>query len=193
MISKQTKYAWAITAVALVTSFVLLRRRSSNPPSLINTDYDMSTNQKLPRGYRNNNPLNIRFNAGNAWKGKVLPNTDKNNTFEQFINLAYGYRAALSLLRTYIRKYGCNTVAKLITRWAPPTENNTNGYINHVCEFVSDLGTPITADTTLATTDRDKLCKIAYAMSIVENGITPETKAAGLPNMEIINEAWKLL
>ena len=154
----------------------------------------MSTNQNLPRGYRNNNPLNIRFNAGNAWKGKVLPNTDKNNTFEQFINLAYGYRAALSLLRTYIRKYKCDTVAKIITKWAPPTENNTQGYINNVCNIVhTNFGVQLTPDTTLATTDREKLCEMAYAMSIIENGNTAETKAAGLPNINIINEAWGLL
>ena len=154
----------------------------------------MSTNQNLPRGYRNNNPLNIRFNAVNAWKGKVLPNTDKNNTFEQFINLAYGYRAALSLLRTYIRKYKCDTVAKIITKWAPPTENNTQGYINNVCNIVhTNFGVQLTPDTTLATSDRATLCEMAYAMSIIENGNTAETKAAGLPNINIINEAWKLL
>ena len=188
--------AWAITFAAIGGIYLLLRRnRESNPPSLINTDletynpeYDMSTNTNLPRGYRNNNPLNIRYNAGNAWKGKVLPNTDRNNTFEQFIDLAYGYRAALSLMRTYIRKYGCDTVRKIITKWAPPSENNTDDYIQHVCEFSG-----LTPETTLARNDRDKLCKMAYAMSIIENGNTPETRAAGLPNMDIINEAWKLL
>ncbi len=195
--SKQTYIAWGITLLSLGAALFLKRRgqkyNSNNTPTLIKTDYDMSTNQNLPRGYRNNNPLNIRYSTANQWKGKVLPNMDRNNTFEQFISLAYGYRAALSLLRTYIRKYGCNTIGKIISKWAPETENNTQAYINHVCNFVTNLGTPITADTVVTTGSRDLLCKLAYAMSIVENGNTPETREAGLPNMDIINEAWSLL
>lgn len=44
----------------------------------------------LPRGIRNNNPLNIKI--GNDWKGEV-PNTD--GTFEQFESMEYGLRAEL--------------------------------------------------------------------------------------------------
>lgn len=136
---------------------------------------------KLPRGYRNNNPLNIRINPHNQWKGKVIPSKDK--AFEQFVGMEYGYRAALSLLRTYIRKYGCNTVAKIITRWAPENENNTQAYIHSVCKFAD-----LTPDLAVKTTDRDTLTKMAYAMSIVENGSVP-----GYPDMEIINKGWDLL
>ena len=82
-------YAWAITIAAAFVGYALWKRGgSSNPPSLINDpNLDMSTNPNLPRGYRNNNPLNIRYVAGNNWKGKVYPNTDRNNTFEQFVNI----------------------------------------------------------------------------------------------------------
>ena len=185
-----TYLAWAITIAAVFGGYALWKRgRSSNPPSLINNpEFDMSTNQNLPRGYRNNNPLNIRYSIYNQWKGKVLPNTDRNNTFEQFVNIVYGYRAALSLMRTYIRKYGCDTVAKIITRWAPENENNTAGYISDVCEFAG-----LTPDTAVTKNSRDVLTKMAYAMSIIENGNTPETREAGLPDMNIINEAWDIL
>ena len=178
----------ACTALAL---WMWRKSKEDKPATLI--DYDMSTTTTLPRGYRNNNPLNIRFNKANNWKGKVLPNTDANNTFEQFVSMAYGYRAALSLLRTYIRKYGCNTIAKIIQKWAPPTENYTQSYINNVCKFVGDLGTTVTPDTTVKTTDKDLLCKMAFAMSLIENGNTAATRAAGLPNMETIKTGWSLL
>lgn len=170
-----------------VGGYILLRRASSsNTPSLVTTnDYDMSTDKNLPRGYRNNNPLNIRISS-NAWKGKVSPNTD--GAFEQFKTMAYGYRAALATMRTYITKYGLNTVAKIIERWAPANENNTLAYISHVCEF-----TGLTPDTVVNRNDQDTLTKMAYGMSLVENGNKAYTRALGLPDMAVINEGWRLL
>ena len=159
---------------------------------MYNTEEDMRTDTTLPRGYRNNNPLNIRFNAANNWLGKVTNNTDYNRTFEQFITMPYGYRAALYLLRKYIRQ-GENTISKIIQRWAPPTENYTQSYIDHVVSFIRDLGTQVTATTTITPDDKDLLCKMAYAMSIVENGNTAATRAAGLPNLETIKNGWELL
>ena len=41
---------------------------------------------KIPRGIRNNNPLNIR--VGNNWKGEVSQPTD--HTFEQFTEMKWG-------------------------------------------------------------------------------------------------------
>ena len=135
-------------------------------------------NMSLPRGYRNNNPLNVRKNAANAWKGKVVPGTD--SAFEQFITMAYGYRCALYLLRKYISQ-GNNTIRKIISKWAPPSENNTSGYINHVA-----TRSGINADTVIDRNDREKLCKIAYAMAWVENGYAPAS-------MDDIYQGWALL
>lgn len=146
----------------------------------------MQTDPNLPRGYRNNNPLNIRYNAGNAWKGKVTPNTD--GAFEQFTSMPYGYRAALALMRTYIKKYGCDTVSKIISKWAPANENNTLGYIRSVCNI-----TGFSPDKAVATNDADTLKQMAYAMSIVENGNTEYTRMLGLPNVDDINEGWRML
>lgn len=174
--------AWGIT-LAAVGGIVLLNRRKQTTPSLIK--YDMSTDKNLPRGYRNNNPLNIRISS-NAWKGKVTNNTD--GVFEQFIDMAHGYRAALATMRTYITKYGLNTVQGIIERWAPPSENNTLAYIKHVCDYSG-----LTPDMVVNRNDQDTLTKMAYAMSIIENGNTEYTRMLGLPNMETINEGWRLL
>lgn len=84
----------------------------------------------LPRGIRNNNPLNIRI--GNNWLGEKVPNTD--GTFEQFELMPYGIRAALKIIYNYMYKYKLNTIRKIIERWAPRSENKTEEYIKYVSE-----------------------------------------------------------
>ena len=46
--------------------------------------------------------------------------------------MAYGYRAMFTLLHSYERRYGLNTIRSMLTRYAPPTENFTDGYIRFV-------------------------------------------------------------
>ena len=57
--------------------------------------------------------------------------------FVQFEDITWGVRAALKLLRTYRDKYAATSIKEIITRWAPPTENNTEGYIAAVCRLTS--------------------------------------------------------
>lgn len=98
-----------------------------------------------PRGLRNNNPLNIRRTA-TQWIGLAPTQTDPE--FYQFQTLEYGWRAAFRLLtRTYFAKYGLDTIRKIIERWAPPNENNTEAYISAVSRNTGippdePLGTP---------------------------------------------------
>lgn len=91
----------------------------------------MQKKKTVPRGIRNNNPLNIRI--GNVWLGEVANPTDKE--FEQFVTMEYGLRAAFVLLRRYINHYHRYTVPEIISAWAPGTENNTTAYIDKVCEI----------------------------------------------------------
>lgn len=197
-------YAWAI-ALAAVGGAILLGRRKSSLPSLMDgetiyySDADMKQNPKLPLGYRNNNPLNIDYynskgQKANNWKGLVGVGED--GRFCLFQDLVYGYRAALVLLRGtgYIGK-GLDTIRKIITKFAPENENNTAGYIARVSQQ-----TGIDPDEPIARNDKDKLTRIVYAMSIVENGtIGPKPwqenikEVYNLPNMDIINEAWRIL
>lgn len=86
-----------------------------------------------------NNPLNIRFVASNNWRGQV----GKYKGFAKFSDTYFGLRAAIILLRRYI-KQGYNTPAKIISRWAPPSENDTKSYIEYVCYFVG-----VTPDTVI--------------------------------------------
>ena len=84
----------------------------------------------LPRGIRNNNPLNIR-KSKDKWKGLSLTQNDP--SFCQFETLEYGWRAAFYLLtRTYYHKYRLFTIRAIINKWAPPSENLTSTYIENV-------------------------------------------------------------
>lgn len=115
-----------------------------------------------PRGIRNNNPLNIRRN-GDHFQGEVVPGSDRE--FKQFTTMAYGYRAAFVVLGTYLAQ-GRNTIEKIIRAWAPPTENNTEAYINTV-EKRSGVG----RTKVLTAESGGDYRKIVAAMSHCENGV----------------------
>ena len=86
---------------------------------------------KEPRGIRNNNPLNIRRNPRNRWRGLRKEQTDK--SFCQFKAMKWGLRAAIKLLDNYIRR-GAQTPRQIISRWAPPSENDTASYVRKACQ-----------------------------------------------------------
>lgn len=115
----------------------------------------------LPRGIRNNNPLNIR--VGNKWVGEVQSPTDP--AFEQFTCIPYGLRAAFIILRRYILEYKLNTISKIVSRWAPSSENNTLAYISRVSELMKyDADAPIYFD------NKPKMIALVKAMVQVECG-----------------------
>ncbi len=130
-----------------------------------------------PRGIRNNNPGNIRI-TNTAWQGKVKENTD--GAFEQFISMEYGIRALIVTLRTYIGKHKCDTIRKIINRYAPSVENNTGAYIKAVA-----VRTGIDTDERLIP-DINTLSRIVEAICFHENGGSYIT-------MEQIHNGWGLL
>ena len=85
----------------------------------------------MTRGELNCNPLNIRRVAGTTWKGQRAEQTD--HAFVQFRTIEFGLRAAFVLLHTYSTKYHANCIRDIISRWAPPSENDTERHIRNVC------------------------------------------------------------
>ena len=81
-----------------------------------------------PRGIRNNNAGNIEFNESVNWVGQV----GDDGRFIIFEAPEYGIRAIARILKTYRNKYSINTIDGIITRWAPPIENDTQAYIASV-------------------------------------------------------------
>ena len=80
------------------------------------------------RGIRNNNPGNIRH--GEKWEGLSDKQTD--SSFCIFKTPEYGIRAMAKILLNYQKKYDLKTIKQIISRWAPPNENDTQSYINSV-------------------------------------------------------------
>ena len=113
----------------------------------------------LPRGYRNNNPGNIRIN-GDLFQGEIRPSKDK-----QFETMAYGYRAIFRILRNYYNNYNLDTIRKMIGRWAPENENDTEAYVKAVSGYAG-----IPADDPININDREQMIRIVSGMSKVENG-----------------------
>jgi hypothetical protein len=75
------------------------------------------TNPTAPLGIRNNNPGNLRP-GGN---------------FAQYPDMQTGLTALDNNLQSY-GKQGVNTISGVISKWAPPNENDTNGYIKEVSQ-----------------------------------------------------------
>ena len=93
-------------------------------------------NYKQSRGWRNNNPLNIR--RGEQWQG--LTDTQPDPEFCRFSSMEMGYRAGAKILLTYYRVFTQKgekfTIRNIISRWAPPNENRTEEYIRKVTLLV---------------------------------------------------------
>ncbi|MDR0954532.1 MAG: structural protein P5 [Rikenellaceae bacterium] len=117
----------------------------------------------MSRGLRNNNPGNIRQSAV-RYQGEIIPSTD--TAFKQFKTVVWGYRALFMLLHTYQKKHGLNTLNGMIRRYAPPVENDTNGYVRAVC-----TRSGIAAERVINTLDGHTMIPVACAMSRVENGV----------------------
>ena len=138
----------------------------------------------LPRGIRNNNPLNIRRTTKDQWKGMAEAQTDR--AFVQFKSLEYGWRAAFYLLtRTYYHKYRLFTIRAIINKWAPPNENLTSTYIENVCRLTGigpdePIGIPSVKPS--------RWMKLGIAMAIQENGTDSLDYFAMLDGWELARE-----
>lgn len=130
----------------------------------------------IPRGIRNNNPLNIR--RGTNWLGLSKNQTDP--SFCQFDSMTYGLRAGLIIIRTYMQRYKLNSIHAIVSRWAPPSENDTNAYVKSVSSMMK-----IHALQTFDFGDRGRIVALVSAMCKVETGLSIDTK--------LIESAYDLL
>jgi hypothetical protein len=115
---------------------------------------------RLPRGIRNNNPGNIRITPI-VWHGEVVGDDSE---FEEFDTLAHGVRAMLKLLQNY-HKQGLTSIRAIVSKYAPPFENNTKRYIDIVSRIAGwspDNYIPF---------EKYWFMRLVDAMCIVENGL----------------------
>ena len=84
--------------------------------------------------------------------------------------MEYGIRAGFVILRKYITGYNgltqkYNTIEKIVRRWAPPTENATQKYIDFVAK---DMGIP--SRQAICFKNRAHMIALVDAMIFVECG-----------------------
>ena len=115
------------------------------------------------RGLRNNNPGNIRL-SNDAWMGLAAEQTD--DEFFVFEHPIYGVRAMARIFKNYETRHGLNTIRGIISRWAPPIENDTEAYIKSVTRR-----TGIDDDQTISI--ESNLLAILPAVIKHENGAQP--------------------
>jgi len=116
----------------------------------------------LPRGLRNNNPLNL---TQSPWTSKQsgYAGTDAGGRYARFNTPEDGIAAAGQLLHSYMSR-GYNTPASIVGRWAPSSENgpSTNNYTNYVSQ---QLG--VQPNTQLSD---NQVTPLVTAMGQFENG-----------------------
>lgn len=145
----------------------------------------VTTNQ-LPRGLRNNNPLNIRHTTGaQPWQGQ----TGNDGKFCIFESMEMGYRAAFRVLNTYNRKHNIYSVREIIYRWAPPRDHNkTRAYIERVCREAGLRETDIIVVDSWIEEKREDAMRMVWAMAKVENGDRFITEA----DMKTVRKGYEL-
>lgn len=121
------------------------------------------------RGIRNNNPLNIEKNPKNKWQGLRVEQTDPR--FCQFKTVAFGFRAPAIVLIKYYDS-GLDTIDKIVDRWAPDFENDTEAYKNSLSKR-----TGFRRNQPLNLHDYADIMPLIKAMCFHENGSFPYSQA----------------
>ncbi len=119
-----------------------------------------------PRGIRNFNPGNIRHAKGTRWQGMSANQND--SAFVQFTGPQWGIRAIARTLITYQDKHALRTIRQIISRWAPPSENNTESYIRQV-----DARVGVAPDARIDVYDYRTMRTLVEAIVRHENGPGP--------------------
>ena len=83
------------------------------------------------------------------------------------------------LLHTYALRYRCRTLRDYISRYAPPSENNTEAYIRRVAR-----ATHLLDNDRLDTLSKPMMVQVVAAMSEVENGVPA--------NLNEVVDGWEL-
>lgn len=122
-----------------------------------------------PRGIRNNNPGNLR-RTSDPWQG--LAETQLDAEFFQFVSPKWGIRALARTLIAYQDRHNLRTIRQIISRWAPPAENETNAYIEHVA---TTLG--VSADEPIDVHQYAVMRPLTNIIIKHENGQQPYTDA----------------
>ncbi|CAJ0896055.1 hypothetical protein R77569_04559 [Ralstonia mannitolilytica] len=118
---------------------------------------------RQPRGIRNNNPGNLNY-VGQAGATREA---GPNGRFAVFQTAEDGLMALAHQLRLYAQR-GINSVRAIISKFAPPSENDTQSYIESVSKRLG-----VDSNATLNVNDPRVMQGLMDAIIKVENGRNP--------------------
>jgi len=123
-----------------------------------------------PRGVRNKNPGNLRWNPRIAWAGEADPAYDADGycVFQDDFN---GIRALCRDLKSKWNR-GLRSVRKIIEVYAPPSENNTVAYAQDVSDRLG-----VNPDDLIDLSNAGQLQVFAHAVILHECGKCPFSDA----------------
>lgn len=130
-------------------------------------------------GITNHNPGNLRpSDAGDIWLGQTgIFDSPTSGQFLMFDNDFDGIRAMARTLINYWRKHGLNTVAGIIGKYAPSTENETASYINAVSNKIGVLpNTPLDMEKSIGALVRamipEEVGVLPYDDFVIDSAVT---------------------
>jgi hypothetical protein len=184
-----------ITLIGFGLTF-LKKKGTTTPPTPIdptpidpNTVLDINRPKGIDYALFNKSFGNIK-NKGKRYAGEITP---KGNKHKKFSEWKYGAAGMIAHLQRYLSGGFCrdnkkictgklNTIEKLVYVYAPPIENDTEGYIKFV---VKETG--FKRDQILNQTDKSTMWKLTKAMSKMESRQATQYYTEG-----VFNEGWEI-
>ena len=100
--------------------------------------------------------------------GQIGNGRNIDSAFCVFESPVFGIRALAKVLINYKKIHGLNTVRQIVSRYAPPNENQTAAYIQSVAKQLE-----VYPDTKIDIEERGVLTVFIKAVIRMENGIQP--------------------
>lgn len=136
---------------------VLLLISTELSNSVPNNEVALKTEEVSIKSCFNNNPFNLRGN--DKWLGRI----ESDNSYIKFESMEYGIRAGLINLQNQTKIHGIKSVKKLIEKYAPSFENNTEKYVYLVTSYLGK--------DEIDLTNKEDLINISSVISQVEGNV----------------------
>lgn len=133
-------------------------------------------------GERLNNPLNIK-RSKEPWKGKTV--VPQHEIFESFESPFFGIRAGAKNLLTYYRRDKLDTVMEIVSKWAPPSDDNDTGA--YILAVASRMGGDVQPETPLNLEIPEVLTSLVIAMMRQEIGPLPKSYTPQLIDSAVLS------
>ncbi|HDD8784983.1 TPA: transglycosylase [Escherichia coli] len=140
----------------------------------IAADLNIGGSNAKNRNYRNNNLGNLVF-ANQEGAALEAPNAKGEQRFARFNTPEEGIRALANQVSSYYNGTSAaagyqklQTVSSIISKWAPPKENNTNQYIDNVSKYLG-----VSPNEKIDVSNPEVMTQLVRAIATKEGGNPP--------------------